>query len=165
VTVLLIANRAPETPNASGQQPSGGTSVTTPESTPASTTGPPPPPTRPATTASPGTGECTLGQIILKWTANQPPIERVCVHVSSKITLAMPPLDPDRWQLPTSSDPQIAAVGPLGLDQEGVTYTAVTALRPGSATIRATVRPQDPGDLPRTGTPRQLWLLTITVIA
>ncbi|TCO59252.1 hypothetical protein EV192_10493 [Actinocrispum wychmicini] len=76
----------------------------------------------------------------------------------------MPPIDPDRWLQPTSSDPRVATVGPLGFDQEGVTYTTVTARTPGTATVRATARPQDSHDLPRGGQPRQLWLLVITVI-
>jgi hypothetical protein len=175
VIALLIANRVRETPTADGPRPNSGPAITTPESTTSHGSESAPPGSAapsvsstangPATTSSQGTDGCATGETILKWTPNQPPPDRTCVHVASDILLAMSPIDPDQWQQPTSSDPQIATVGPLGRDQEGITYTTVTTLHPGTVTIHATARPQEPNDPQRTGPLRQLWLLTITVIA
>jgi hypothetical protein len=57
--------------------------------------------------ASPGAGGRTIGQIRLKWTPARPSAQQVCVHVGSEIILAMPPVDPEQWEQPSGSDPQI----------------------------------------------------------
>jgi hypothetical protein len=163
--VLISADLGRETRSAGGPESSSGASEPTTSRTAESSAPGAGPSPAPSTTASPAAGDCTVGEIILRWTPARPPAERVCVHVGSGIVLALPPVEPDEWQAPVSADPRIAAVGPLGLDQEGVTYTTVTTLRTGVVTVSAMARLREPSDLPRTGRSRRLWLLTITVVA
>jgi hypothetical protein len=171
--VLIVVLRAPDTPVATSRQPNpstpataGTVSTVTPPPLANSPTAPGPstPRNSPSIPPTQRPDACTTGTVALTWTPQQQ-AEQLCVHVTSEITLSMPPIDPDRWQRPTSSDPRVATVGPLGLDQDGGTHTTVTAMTPGTTAIRATVRPQDAHDLPPSGRARQLWLLTITVIA
>jgi hypothetical protein len=73
----------------------------------------------------------------------------------------MRPLEDSRWQQVASSDPTVAAVGPLGFDLDGNTYVTVTAARVGTATVTAVARPLD---VPPNGPPRQRWVLTVSVV-
>ncbi|MGW4528603.1 hypothetical protein [Amycolatopsis sp. NPDC004378] len=97
--------------------------------------------------------------------AGSAPAERICLHVGGTIVLAMPPVDPEHWSCRPAPIRRSPASGRSGSIRKGITYTTVTALRPGGATVSATAHQDEPNGLPRPGLSRLRWLLTITVIA
>ncbi len=105
---------------------------------------------------------CVTGQAMVVWAPDRSPVERVCAPSGTEIVLSMRPVENCRWLQLTSSDPTVAAVGPLGFDQEGTTVVTVTAARVGEATVTAVARPPD---IPPNDPPRQRWVLTVRVVA
>jgi len=88
------------------------------------------------TSGSPA-GGCPSGSITLTWQPDSPPTP-ICVHTGTEITVTLLGRIHYQWGPLTSSDPQVAAAGETGQDQEGAAHSTIHALRPGTAVITAT---------------------------
>jgi hypothetical protein len=83
----------------------------------------------------------------------------MCVRVHAQIVIFLYPPDMHQWTPPASSNPQVIAVGPPGVSQEGVMAATLTASHAGTATVTASARPMDGAPDPAAVS----WSLTFTV--
>jgi hypothetical protein len=128
------------------------TRLTPPSATPAAQ----PPPSGP--TSAPPAGGCPSGTATLTWQPDSPPPTPICVHTGTEITVILLGRIHYQWEPLTSSNPQVAAVGDTGQDQEGAAHSTIHAIRSGTAVVTATATSRtEPAD------PAITWRQSITV--
>jgi len=115
-----------------------------------------PPPSGPA--SAPPAGGCRSGTTTLTWQPDSPPPTPICVHIGTEITVILLGRIHYQWAPLTSSDPQVAAAGETGQDQEGAAHSTIHAMRAGIAVVTATATSRtEPAD------PAITWRQSITV--
>jgi hypothetical protein len=114
-----------------------------------------------ASTATPTEGGCVRDdEVSVRWAPDHPSPATLCVRVGARIVVALYPPELHTWTSPANTDGSVATVGPVGISQEGVLATTITARRPGHAVVTSSARPSDAAPDPVTVP----WQLAIDVV-